>query len=1071
MKKNYLLSFLLLYCSVLMAQTKLDSMLVNVEQTSVTSGIIYERVTQFANLYNFNRPKYPNTADYKYLRQGLSELYRASNQTRLISLEELERRITGTTSANEVDIAIVTTPFEILNYNYKDERSGGLLLDQGTQRFSQISDKPPFYTLQTTIIAPTKTALSGSSAVFKFKNNLYLTNDGNDIKHLVVDFGSVRKTIVNNGVFLSQTITVPYTSSGTKEFTCTVTFANTDILTTKGNFYFDYKPTIKSFTSNEPCTVSDTRAVDDFIEAEEPFQGYAPDDPTIIPKVEYRTFYADASFHSDLSIYKPVIIIDGFDPGDRRKIQDCDCENDADCASENVTNGVFNPLKHRAMTDLMEYQNEIGGSSYILEDLREEGYDVLMVNHPTYETTNLDTGQQVTIDGGAYYIESNALALVALIKRIKQQLATVGSTEPISIVGPSMGGQISRYALAYMEKKYAETNDPEWQHNVGLWVSVDSPHLGANIPIGDQALLFMAGEMAGSEVAKDFYKNQLGSVAAKQQLIEFHKDPSKSGNYQINEDHLNGRVSSQGYGSDDGSSYYKTYYNKQESNGLPNSHGYPQNLRKIALVNGSVTGVKIGYPSQRVLNIRGFQNVDIDLPWPLGSINFDIHIASLESYFMPRPFNGNKKVARFKAGFDDDLSHYSTNINSRGNMDIVPGGWYPAQKEIADGVMGTTPIEGGTGSFWRYPGANLTYWFSNALGGNFFSLRTLKPEHSFISSFSAIAHTNPDQDWSKPLNYNLVCSGDTYFDSYFGHEQNTQHTSFNADSADWLFKELSGNPQDPFYPINESSLRGKSSLCYNEVTTYSFNNCKAPGDVVNWEVSNHLEVLSSTGSSLTVKSGEVSTSAWIKATFNNGIEIIKDIYIGPQRPIMYGDDGEQIATFSFCTSHNGTVNFRTPSSALGWEWNQVSGNFNMLATNNHAQFYSYQPTSGIVTVRAMDECGWSVPTFLIINFSDCSRDDRGYFKMAQNPITNGKLQVVERRNDNLGSTENRLNNQSVVTFELYDFTGLMLTSWRKERNTKNLNYNFDVSQYEDGHYFIKISCDDISEMYQIVINN
>jgi hypothetical protein len=34
----------------------LDSLLINVDQTSVTSGITYERTTQFANLYNFNRP-------------------------------------------------------------------------------------------------------------------------------------------------------------------------------------------------------------------------------------------------------------------------------------------------------------------------------------------------------------------------------------------------------------------------------------------------------------------------------------------------------------------------------------------------------------------------------------------------------------------------------------------------------------------------------------------------------------------------------------------------------------------------------------------------------------------------------------------------------------------------------------------------------------------------------------------------------------------------------------------------------------------------------------------------------
>lgn len=36
---------------------------------------------------------------------------------------------------------------------------------------------------------------------------------------------------------------------------------------------------------------------------------------------------------------------------------------------------------------------------------------------------------------------------------------------------------------------------------------------------------------------------------------------------------------------------------------------------------------------------------------------------------------------------------------------------------------------------------------------------------------------------------------------------------------------------------------------------------------------------------------------------------------------------------------------------------------------------------------------------------------------------------------------------------------------------KEFSYSFNVSQYQNGHYFIRISCGDISEMYQIVIDN
>jgi hypothetical protein len=57
----------------------LDDALVNVNQTTITSGIIYERTMQLADLYNFNREENFNTADYQYFRQALLEMHNASN--------------------------------------------------------------------------------------------------------------------------------------------------------------------------------------------------------------------------------------------------------------------------------------------------------------------------------------------------------------------------------------------------------------------------------------------------------------------------------------------------------------------------------------------------------------------------------------------------------------------------------------------------------------------------------------------------------------------------------------------------------------------------------------------------------------------------------------------------------------------------------------------------------------------------------------------------------------------------------------------------------------------------------
>jgi hypothetical protein len=58
----------------------LDQALINIDQSSVTSGVIYERALQLSNLYNFNREEGFNTANYRFFKQALQEMYVASNK-------------------------------------------------------------------------------------------------------------------------------------------------------------------------------------------------------------------------------------------------------------------------------------------------------------------------------------------------------------------------------------------------------------------------------------------------------------------------------------------------------------------------------------------------------------------------------------------------------------------------------------------------------------------------------------------------------------------------------------------------------------------------------------------------------------------------------------------------------------------------------------------------------------------------------------------------------------------------------------------------------------------------------
>jgi len=159
---------------------------------------------------------------------------------------------------------------------------------------------------------------------------------------------------------------------------------------------------------------------------------------------------------------KPIIVSDGFDPSDERHF--------------NEIYGLMNKAN-------------------LIEKLIAEGFDVIILDY----------------NSGADYIQRNAQVLISTINNLNTQLATNGSNAQLVVIGPSMAGLISRYALSYMEQN-------NMNHNTGLYISFDSPHLGANVPLGDQYWLDFFAQVGGSQGAADG-RAILNTTAAQQMLI------------------------------------------------------------------------------------------------------------------------------------------------------------------------------------------------------------------------------------------------------------------------------------------------------------------------------------------------------------------------------------------------------------------------------------------------------------------------------------------------------------------------------------------------------------------------
>jgi len=839
-----------------------DSLLVNIDQTSLTTHVLYDRVMPLAQLSIFNDSI--NIANTPFYEQAINELYNASEHLKFASYQDVRNLYSPDSLQNVVDLAIINASFQILNYNESNESLGALRITDSLFERNQ-NNQPIFLEKHVFLVSPTKKFLVGPDVTFVINPDLVLQDtNGKNIEELTVNFDTNQDyVVISNGNIQQASITIPYQDSGDKIITLTAQFADGSSKTTQGTFnYLPAPPPSGQFIENGS------------IWGNLYWQGFNESN-AYRGKLDYRIFYPNAQ----KKLMKPIVFIDGFDPGDKRKIQDSD-------PHPNLSNE-----DHKSIEEMMNFTDNNGSTQNLIPILNGLGYDVVIVNHPIHFANGFK------MDGGADYIERNGLTHVNLYQFLNSKLAQNNSQEQLVIVGPSMGGQISRYALSYMEKN-------NLTHNARLWVSVDSPHLGANIPMGVQSLLNLLKDVAGSVEAADYVDNQLGSPAARQQLIEQY---CGSTNGQLNTTWLDGRTVSQGFSQNNGRPIFINYYNNLFNNGLPGSHGYPQNLRKVAMVNGSLTGSKaflnpfenggyeeFGTPYNDQYANHGAKSLKIE-----GFANIIGHMLTVESYFMPNT-GDNHKIAYFKKKniIWQYYDRYISNLNSRGNMDNIPGGWFPTQAVLAESIVESTPCS----------------WFFGQICINDWDIETIEQVGSFIPTISALGLLNPDFQWNSPLNRNLVCTNETPFDSYFGSNLNTEHTSFSFESVQWFLQEIAGLPQPPTVYFTGDNLMGPQEVCQQDIVTFEFDSC-TPTSVINWQVSSGLQIITSDEASVTVQNVTSSnTSGWIKAFFENQV-VQKDIWLNKPLLPTYLDGPTVVATGAIVTYSGGIS-----EGATSYEW-------------------------------------------------------------------------------------------------------------------------------------------------------
>ncbi len=337
---------------------------------------------------------------------------------------------------------------------------------------------------------------------------------------------------------------------------------------------------------------------------------------------EYEIFLDTA----DGILDRPVILLDGFDPGDARDI-----------------NGLYNSLAF--------------GGENLADLVRDQGYDIVVLNAPVYTTNGKE------IDGGGDFIQRNAMVLIELINFLNDE--KVGNEELV-VLGPSMGGLIARYGLAFMEQN-------SMPHETRLYISFDAPHNGANIPISLQYLINYLAQEIGDAQAIAIVGEVLNAPAAKEMLY----------------DHLLGHLLAGSTTAQDptkllpvGAPDFRNAF-QAELDAL----GFPQNVRNVAIINGAGNGLTTGMPGMQVvdttLDLGSGATADVSLHF-VPEANTTINITSFDSFLIGFPIDTFDALAQSEPtidGIDASPGGVSFISNALGG-----GGGNPAIQDFIDAL-------------------------------------------------------------------------------------------------------------------------------------------------------------------------------------------------------------------------------------------------------------------------------------------------------------------------------------------------------------------------------------------------
>ncbi len=520
MKTKLTFLSLWIFCLQIFAQDSSFDLLKN----STSTKILYDRVFAVSKATQL---KTDHLSSANFL-QVYHEIQRADFLRRLPELSVVQKKADEGFIHNYVPLSLLITDFE----NIKPESLENGQITRNAKDLYQVngSESNVYEKHQLSLLAPIVARTKDRNVRFLLSRDLVFNTTNRVVSSIKVEQGSAWKDIDTDEFF---TLNFPENGSHTVRYK--IQFTNGDVLSQSFVINVQYQKRAEEATGSKAFQPNVVTSISSVI----PYKGYG-ESTAFTGKGEYEIFMGN-----DGVLDKPIILVDGFDPGDTRN-----------------TAGIYQMLSY-------------GSGQNLGDQIRQQGYDIIVLNFPIYTRPDGTT----IIDGGVDYIQRNAMILVELLKQVNAQKS--GNVKNV-VIGPSMGGLISRYALRYMEQN---AMNPDTR----VYLSFDSPHLGANVPLGFQHLFnYMGYGPLGDVTMQQVVNGMLKSPAAREMLLDHFEGHLKPANATEFDPALLLPA---------GAPNYRDAFQSEL-----NAMGFPTSTRNVAISNGAGNGATTGTPGMTVID-------------------------------------------------------------------------------------------------------------------------------------------------------------------------------------------------------------------------------------------------------------------------------------------------------------------------------------------------------------------------------------------------------------------------------------------------------------------------------------